>query len=287
VLSPAHDPLRALRERATQNALATLGYPVPRVLTASADRGPLGAGFLVMERAAGRPLLEARRPGVGRTLAETHARLHALNAEALLRALDDEGRAAGWGFDRDAFSFESHLASLDRRIRQSGLAGLAEGMRWLLDRRPSGSAARVICHGDFHPQNLLTLAGRATAVLDWPNVVVAPPEYDVAATRVILTQTPVGLVPVPVVLRPIAAAARRLVAARYLAVYRKLRPLDRARLPYFEAAGCMRGLVRTAEARVAVAASTNPLDTSSFGERLAARFARVSGVPVALPPRRG
>ena len=287
MLSPAHDPLRALRERATQNALATLGYPVPRVLTASADRGPLGAGFLVMERAAGRPLLEARRPGVGRTLAETHARLHALNAEALLRALDDEGRAAGWGFDRDAFSFESHLASLDRRIRQSGLAGLAEGMRWLLDRRPSGSAARVICHGDFHPQNLLTLAGRATAVLDWPNVVVAPPEYDVAATRVILTQTPVGLVPVPVVLRPIAAAARRLVAARYLAVYRKLRPLDRARLPYFEAAGCMRGLVRTAEARVAVAASTNPLDTSSFGERLAARFARVSGVPVALPPRRG
>jgi len=287
VLSPAHDPLRALRERATQNALATLGYPVPRVLTASADRGPLGAGFLVMERAAGRPLLEARRPGVGRTLAETHARLHALNAEALLRALDDEGRAAGWGFDRDAFSFESHLASLDRRIRQAGLAGLADGMRWLLDRRPAGPSARVICHGDFHPQNLLTVAGRATAVLDWPNVVVAPPEYDVAATRVILTQTPVALFPVPVALRPLAAAARRLVAARYLAVYRKLRPLDRARLPYFEAAGCMRGLVRTAEARVGGAAAANPLDASAYGERLAARFARVSGVPVALPPRRG
>ena len=287
VLSPAHDPLRALRERATQNTLATLGYPVPRVLTASADRGPLGAGFLVMERAAGRPLLEARRPGVGRTLAETHARLHALNAEALLRALDDEGRAAGWAFDRDSVGFESHLASLDRRIQEAGLEGLADGMRWLRTRQPAERSARVICHGDFHPQNLLTLAGRATAVLDWPNVVVAPPEYDVAATRVILTQTPVGLIPVPVVLRPIAAAARRLVAARYLAVYRKLRPLDRARLPYFEAAGCMRGLVRTAEARVVEGAVPKPLDASPFGERLAARFARVSGVPVALPPRRG
>ncbi len=60
-----------------------------------------------------------------------------------------------------------------------------------------------------------------------------------------------------------------------------------ARLPSFEAAGCMRGLVRTAEVRVVGAAPTNPLDASSFGEQLAARFARVSGVPVALPPRRG
>lgn len=287
MLSPAHDPLRALRERATQNALATLGYPVPRVLTASADRGPLGAGFLVMERVAGRALLDTRRPGVARTLAETHARLHALNREPLLRALDDEGRAAGWGFDRDTVSFESHLASLDRRIQQAGLAGLADGIRWLLTRQPAERSARVICHGDFHPQNLLAEDGRVTAVLDWPNMVVAAPEYDVASTRVILTQTPVSLFPVPAPLRPVVAAARRILVARYLAVYRKLRPLDRTRLPYCEAAACMRGLVRAAEARVVGTAATNPLDASSFGERLAARFARVSGVPVALPPRRG
>jgi aminoglycoside phosphotransferase (APT) family kinase protein len=287
VLSPAHDPLRALRERATQNALAGLGFPVPRVLTACADRAPLGAGFLVMERAAGRPLLDARRLGVVRTLAEAHARLHGLNPEPLLRALDDEGRATGWGFDRDTVSFESHLGLLDRRIRDGGLAGLADGMRWLLDRRPSAPAARVICHGDFHPQNLLAVDGRVTAVLDWPNMLVAAPEYDVASTRVILTQAPIALFPVPAGLRPLVAAGRRILVARYLAVYRKLRPLDRARLPYFEAAACMRGLVRTAEARVGGTAPTSPLDASSFGERLAARFARVSGVRVALPPRRG
>ena len=207
MLSPGHDPVRALRERATQNALAGLGYPVPRVLIASADRGPLGAGFLVMERAAGRPLLATRRPGIGRTLAEAHARLHALNAEALLRALDDEGRAAGWGFDRDAVGFESHLASLDRRIQAAGLAGLADGMRWLRTRQPAERSARVICHGDFHPQNLLAEDGRVTAVLDWPNALVAAPEYDVAATRVILTQTPIALLPMPAALRPLAAAA--------------------------------------------------------------------------------
>jgi hypothetical protein len=32
-----------------QNALATLGYPAPRVLAASADPAPLGGGFLVMD----------------------------------------------------------------------------------------------------------------------------------------------------------------------------------------------------------------------------------------------
>ena len=286
MLSPAHDPVRALRERATQNALAGLGYPVPRVLIASADRGPLGAAFLVMERAAGRPLLATRRPGIGRMLAEAQARLHGLNAEALLRALDDEGRAAGWVFDRDAVGFESHLASLDRRIQAAGLAGLADGMRWLRTRQPAERSERVICHGDFHPQNLLAENGRVTAVLDWPNVLVAAPEYDVAATRVILTRTPLAVLPMPAALRPLAAAGRRLVAARYVAVYRKLRPLDRTRLPYFEAAGCMRGLVRAGEARVADGGTPSPLDASSFGERLAARFGRASGVPVTLPPPR-
>lgn len=287
LLHPAQDPLRALRERATQRALGTLGYPVPRVLAACGERAPLGAGFLVMERLPGRPLLDARRPGVGRTLALAQVHLHALDPEVLLRALDDEGRAAGGAFDRATVGFEGHLAALDRRIGQAGLGGLAAGMRWLLERRPA-AATRVICHGDFHPQNLLAMDGRVTGVLDWPNVVVAPPEYDVASTLVILTVTPIALFPVPALLRPVVAALRRALTARYLAVYRGLRPLDAASLPYCEAAACMRGLVRVGEARAAGGeAAENPLDASSFGERLAARFARVSGVAVSLPPRPG
>ena len=288
VLNPAQDPRRALRESVTQNTLAALGYPVPRALAACADRAVLGAGFLVMERAPGRPLLAARRAGVGRTLAETQARLHALDPEPLLRALDDAGRAAGGGFDRATVSLDGHLTALDRRIRRAGLDGFAAGMRWLLDRQPAPGTARVICHGDFHPQNLLVADGRVSAVLDWPNMLVAPPEYDVASTLVILTRTPVAVLPVPVAMRPVVAALRRVLTARYLAVYRRLRPLARGRLPYCEAAACMRGLVRVAEARVAGgAAAANPLDASSYGERLAARFARVSGIPVTLPRRPG
>src|SRR5438046_10657060 len=49
VLGAQHPPTRLFRERAVQNALATLGYPAPRVLAASADPAPLGGAFLVME----------------------------------------------------------------------------------------------------------------------------------------------------------------------------------------------------------------------------------------------
>jgi aminoglycoside phosphotransferase (APT) family kinase protein len=234
-----------------------------------------------MERAAGRPLLEARRLGVSRTLARTHAWLHTLDAGALLRALDEEG------LDRSAITFDGYLAALERRVRADALAGLRDGMRWLLERRPAPGPRLAICHGDFHPQNLLVADGRVSAVLDWPNVLVAEAEYDVAATRALLTLTPLGLSSVSAAGRPLIALLRPIMVARYLAIYRRARSLDPARLRYYEAASCMRGLVRAAEVRVTPGAAPNPLDASSFADRLAARFARISGVAVALPPRLG
>jgi aminoglycoside phosphotransferase (APT) family kinase protein len=162
-----------------------------------------------------------------------------------------------------------------------------DGIRWLLDRGPAPRAP-AICHADFHPQNLLTAEGRITAVLDWPNVLVTDPEYDVASTRVLLTAVPIAVLPVPAALRPVVAALRRILVARYLAIYRALRPLDPARMPYFEAAACMRGLVRVGAERAAAGARPlSALDASAFGERLAVRFTRASGVRVRLPPRPG
>ena len=283
VLNPAHDPQRALRECAIQNAVADQGYPTPRVLWASADRALLGAGFLVMERAPGRPLLDDRLRGVGVTLASAQARLHALDAEPVLRALDEEGRAAGGGFGRAVVGYDALLEWFDHRVSRAGLDGLAPGVRWLRAHRPAAGPP-AICHGDFHPQNLLAVGGRVTAVLDWPNAVVAEPECDVAATLVILRLVPVAVLPVPAPLRPVVAALRALMTARYLAAYRRARGIDRHRLPYYEAAACMRGLVRAGEARIS--GDRNPLDASSYGARLAARFARVSGVAVSLPPWR-
>jgi aminoglycoside phosphotransferase (APT) family kinase protein len=278
VLAPHHDPLRALRERAIQNAVADMGFPAPRVPLASADPEILGGAFLVMERRPGRPLLAARRLGIAALLVETHLRLHALHSSPLLGALERAvpGSSA-------LVSLDGHLGQLESRIGRN-LHGLAPAMRWLLGHRPDPEGPRAICHGDFHPQNLLFDGREITAVLDWPNVLVADPAYDVAATRVILEQVPLEILSVSGPARWAVAAARRLLVALYLRGYRRRRPLAASALGYYEALACMRGLVRTAEHRIGARQANNPLDTSSFGDRLAARFAKLTGIRPKLGP---
>jgi aminoglycoside phosphotransferase (APT) family kinase protein len=277
VLGTQYPAARALSERATQNAVAGLGYPAPRVLLASADPAILGGAFLVMERLYGRPLLEARRIGIASVLAEMQLRLHALDAEVLLRALDREGPP----ISRETATFDGHLARLERRIAHGGLHGLEPAMRWLLEHRPLDGPERVICHGDLHPQNILMADGRVTGVLDWPNVVVADREFDVAATCAIRF-VPAAVMGVPRALRALVTIAAHVLAARHVSAYRRGHALDPARLAYHEALACMRGFLRTAEARAA-GGPLNPLDASVFGDRLGARFARITGVVPILP----
>ena len=278
VLPPHHDPRRALRERAVQNAVADLGFNAPRAPLASADTAILGAAFLVMERCPGRPLLASRRFGIAALLVETHVQLHALDPAPLLDALEAAEPGA-----RALVSLDGHLGQLERRIG-GRLPGLAPAMRWLLEHRPAPGGPLAICHGDFHPQNLLCDGRAITAVLDWPNVLVADPAYDVAATRVILEQVPLEILPVSRRLRPAVAVARRVLVALYLRGYRRRRPLDAGALAYGEALACMRGLVRTGEQRARPGEAVSPLDASSFGDRLAARFATLTGIRPSLRP---
>jgi aminoglycoside phosphotransferase (APT) family kinase protein len=243
-----------------------------------------------MERLAGRPLLNVKWLGIASVLVELQLRLHALDADVLLQALDREGQASSRGgappISREMVTVEGHLARLERRIGRGRLRGLEAAMAWLFDHRPTGAGRRVICHGDFHPQNILIMDGRVTGVIDWPNTIVADRALDVAATRVIIGLVPMGLLGVPPALRGLIEVARRVVAARYVRGYRRRHQLDGSRLAYYEALACMRGLVRTAEARLAPIGESglNPLDASGFGERLGARFTRLTGVTLRLPP---
>src|SRR5262245_4359925 len=290
ILSNQYPPERAVTERATQNAVASLGYPAPRVLLASSDPTILGRAFLVMERLAGLPLLNVKWRGIASVLVELQLRLHALDADALLQALDREGQASSRvgapPISRDAVTVDGQLARLEHRIDRGRLRGLEAAMAWLSNHRPTGEQRPVICHGDFHPQNILMMDGRVTGVIDWPNTIVADRALDVAATRVILGLVPMALLGVPPALRGLIEAARRVVAARYVRGYRRRHHLDVSRLAYYEALACMRGLVRTAEARLAPIGESglNPLDASGFGERLGARFTRLTDVTLRLPP---
>ena len=271
------------RERATQNAVAELGYPAPRVVLATMDAAPLGGPFLVMERRPGVVLSRARLMGMSRALVEQQLRLHALDPEPLLHALDREGVPA---ITRAVATFDGFLAQLERRIASAALAGLAPVLGWLRERRIRPEGRLVICHGDFHPQNILVQGDAVTGVLDWPNAIVAEPEFDVAATRVILRFVPVTLTALSPSGKWLARIGRPIMAARYLSGYRRGRPLDAGRLADYEVANCLRALVRVGESRRRASGSTGPgdrLDTPSFTERLIAHVATVAGVKVSLP----
>jgi len=291
-LGACHTPARALRERATQNTLAELGYPVPRVLLASIDPVPIGGPFLIMLRMEGRPLPEERPFHVSRVLVDLQTRLHRLDPEPWLRALDDElrreGDAVATAVGRDVVSFDGYLSQLSRVIARRSLEGLAPLLAWLQAHRPR-SAAPVICHGDFHPYNILVSKGMVTAVLDWPNAIVADAAFDIATTRMILRLAPLDRTALPAPLRTLVRMARRLLAARYVAGCRRERNLEPSSLRYYEAAAALRWLVRVAEARrlQVTGGSLDPLDTTPFVQGLAAHVTQVSGVPVTLPAGRG
>ena len=236
-----------------------------------------------MERLPGRPILKERILGLGAVLVDAQSRLHDLDAEVLLRALDDEGPP----LSRDAMTFDSYLGQLEARIEHGRLEGLRPAMSRLREQRPPEPALRAICHGDFHPQNILADGGSVTAVLDWPNALVADPAYDVASTRIILTLTPIALTGPPAALQWVAHVARIALAKRYLAGIRRRRPFDPAVLGYYEAASAMRALVRAAEYRRRRRTRRRiPSTPRRSRDNLAVHFARVTGVRPVLPPRR-
>ena len=280
LLEAHHDPARALRERAIQNALADLGYPAPRVWAASADPTMLGGAFLIMERVAGEPLPKVNARAMGSVVADFQARLHDLDPVAFLRAVTHEG------LEPRTLTFDAYLAQLTERANRRGLDGLASGLEWLARRRPPRPEPRAVCHGDFHPYNILMAGGRVTGVLDWPNALVADPAFDVASTLVILKLVPMELAGLATPLRWLANAARPLLVSAYLRRYRRRRALDRGKLEYYEAAACMKALVRAGELRGASgeASAANPLFESGYTERTQRHFLRITGITPSLPP---
>lgn len=281
ILAPHHDPARALREGIVQNTIAGLGYPSPRVPWASSDTRRFGGAFLVMERMRGRPLLDARRLDLAGTLARAQARLHALPADPLLAALD----AATPPIPHTAITFDGYLAQLGARIAKGGHTGLEPTMRWLRTHAPPASGSPVVCHGDFHPHNVLYERG-VTAVLDWPNALIADRGYDVAATKTILGLAPIDIVKLSPIKQWLITTLRPLMVKRYLAVYRQHHKIEPRTLEYFEVASAMRALVRAAEDRTRPSeAGQNALAESNFPELLRERVREITGLEVGLPPK--
>lgn len=259
------------REAAVQGCVAAAGFPAPRVIFSAGRNDGLRFPFIVMERLPGRTL--AAGPGAAwrmpRLLAETLARLHALDPAPLAGTLGD---------------LDGVLADIAERSAPLGEGGFASGRAWLTRHRPP-EKRRAICHGDFHALNLLLDGGRVSGVLDWTQALVAEPEYDVAYASLMLALWPLASRRLP------RRWAKRLLGApaarHFVGAYRRRARLDEGRLAWYEALHAYRMLLRVARARAGITlpplGENHPWELVAGDARLA--FARRSGVTIDLPAR--
>jgi aminoglycoside phosphotransferase (APT) family kinase protein len=165
------DPSACEREFRLLTALAETSFPVPRPLLLEAGGGPFGAPTVVMTRLPGRPLCAPRDlDNYLKQMAATLAELHSLPTDGLdflpnQRTLID--RSLG------------KAIATDDPLQQA--VGAAVRAAWA--RMPESGDARVLCHGDYWPGNLLWVRGRLVGVVDWEQPRLGDPEKDVATCR--------------------------------------------------------------------------------------------------------
>jgi Ser/Thr protein kinase RdoA (MazF antagonist) len=198
-----------LGHRAEAVALATLdGHGVaPRLIDAVQCDGRAG---LVLERLDGSDMLAllqrrpARMVGLARALAGAHLAVHEVRAPETLPDL------------RQVLAARIDGTDMPPRLRDHASR--------VLDRLPGGDR---LCHGDYHPGNVLVAADRV-AVIDWPNAARGAPEADHARTMMLLRRAD-PLPATPLASRLLMAAGRAAFARRYASAYRggSPRPLPR------------------------------------------------------------
>jgi Ser/Thr protein kinase RdoA (MazF antagonist) len=155
----------AFREAAIDAAVEAMGLPVPAVWGVREVAGRWG---IVFDRISGRSFAERMREGPSatpkclKTLGRLHARIHA----------------------HPAHQFGSLKARLATNIARTEL--LDEARRQILLSRlgglPSGDR---LCHGDFHPMNVLGQISRPV-VIDWPDACCGDPGADVCRSYLLL-----------------------------------------------------------------------------------------------------
>jgi aminoglycoside phosphotransferase (APT) family kinase protein len=275
----ADQGLRTRREAATHAALVGRGFPAPPVVATESDAVALGRPFLIMRRLPGPNMWDnavgpngrlARIARFTRDLARTHARLHTIAGDVL------HASARRHGLDSNLFTVAGELRQQAGRIASAGLRGLEAGAAWLEKNRPPPAQDEVVCHGDFHPLNVVMDGDTLSGVIDWSQAIVAEPAFDVAATRVLLR---FGDAHEPPWARWPARWLRRIPVRRYTSFYRAARAFDDRNVPYFE---CMRVLAALIVAGETAAGPGNPWRAPHTLTALYRHFETISGVRVAI-----
>jgi aminoglycoside phosphotransferase (APT) family kinase protein len=240
----SNDAEAAAREAAILEFVAARGYPVPRPLATVTDpnESAFATPWLVLPRVPGRPMLDAitANPFGARRLlhdlADLQLALHQIEITSCPIPYPT-GLIDQW-FAR----YEPQIARIADIRADRVLAAMRSGRRLVNDEVP------VICHGDFHPLNVMSHRARegwVHAVIDWTDTMIGDRHYDVSRTIALF-----GLATLAVSnpIERMAAAALGPVAARYYKrAYHNHAPLDQRRLDFWTIAHLIRGWAQVRE----------------------------------------
>ncbi len=176
------------------------GIPAPKAGEIVEVNGRKG---ILYERVDGPDMLEALKTSplkvvaYGRSLAELHLAMHRITNDSL----PPQRAALVWSIN--------HAQALPENLRRSVLQRF--------DALPDGSQ---LCHGDFHPGNVI-LSQRGPVVIDWMTAARGHPAADLARTRLLLT---IGDPPQGGLLRLLILSMRSLFERGYLEEYARSAP---------------------------------------------------------------
>lgn len=206
---PGRSAAKVEREYRFAHAAKAAGLPVPPAYEIITNEGRLG---IVFERVEGVSMLEhfQDRPwklfAATRLAAELHAQVHGWPAPAEIPPL--------------------RLRIHERIEEAQGLSAADQEIaRRCLDRLPDGEA---LCHGDFHPDNIL-LGANGPVIIDWGGGTRGDPLADVAQTLVLIQRESLPA-ETPLPLRLLVGVSRTLMCGIYERHYLKLRSGTRERI---------------------------------------------------------
>jgi uncharacterized protein (TIGR02172 family) len=197
------------RECAVARAVHAAGMPVPAVHGMVEVEGRRG---VVFERVEGTSMLKhvEKRPWTlfraARQLAELHAQLHRCPAPP---ELPSQRRQLESWIDAATDCSESERQAARLCLRQL----------------PDGNA---LCHGDFHPENIL-LTARGPMIIDWSSGTRGHPLADVGFTSLLFRKANLPADTLGAV-RLLFKVSRRLLHRAYLSRYLRLRPGTRQQI---------------------------------------------------------
>ena len=222
----------AIWESTIQNVLVGEGFPVAKVHFICEDMSLLGGAFFIMDYIPGQPLAFTVPDKMPKILGKTHAELHKIDPGMLISSLKKRG------VGKYAWSLDSRTDGLLNRA--SNLAWIQEGVRWLFENQPAEPENLAICHGDYHPLNILVVDEVVTGVLDWAGFVIADPAFDVANTMILIT------IPARYLFNSMEGFATldwNKAAEMYLLAYQTQKALDKTNLDYYKTRRCLFALI--------------------------------------------